>query len=152
VIRAAGGVVVRPSPGTPVAGTSPQATLDAYEVLVVHRVGHDDWSLPKGHLDPGEDDAAAALRETLEETGVRASIVTTLPATQHVTPRGPKSVSWFLMAPLAGDPRLRRADGEVDVARFVAAGELPALLTYRSDVELALLAVRTAATARQAPS
>jgi bis(5'-nucleosidyl)-tetraphosphatase len=29
------------------------------------------WDLPKGHLEKGEDDAAAALRELAEETGIR---------------------------------------------------------------------------------
>jgi 8-oxo-dGTP diphosphatase len=30
------------------------------------------WSLPGGHIEPGERAHAAALRETLEETGVSA--------------------------------------------------------------------------------
>jgi 8-oxo-(d)GTP phosphatase len=149
VIRAAGGVVVRVPTGTECSDARLWDQPDAYEVLVVHRVEHDDWSLPKGHLDPGEDDAEAALRETYEETGVHATILAPLPATEHVTPRGRKTVTWFLMTPLDGDPRLRDADGEVDVARFVPAGELRELLTYSSDIELALLAVRTAAAHRQ---
>ena len=39
-------------------------------VLLVHRPKYDDWSFPKGKLDPGERAAAAAVREVLEETGV----------------------------------------------------------------------------------
>ena len=39
------------------------------DVLVVYQHG-DSWSLPKGHLDPGEDDLAAARREIYEESGV----------------------------------------------------------------------------------
>ena len=38
------------------------------EVLVVHRPRYDDWSLPKGKLDPGESLEEAALREVEEET------------------------------------------------------------------------------------
>ena len=38
-------------------------------VLVVSQNG-DSWSLPKGHLDAGEDELAAARREIREETGV----------------------------------------------------------------------------------
>ena len=34
------------------------------------------WSPPKGHLEPGEDDMAAALRETREEAGLRAEQLT----------------------------------------------------------------------------
>ena len=38
-------------------------------VAVVHRPQYDDWTLPKGKLDPGEDDREAAVREVEEETG-----------------------------------------------------------------------------------
>ncbi|MEM1307588.1 MAG: NUDIX hydrolase [Pseudomonadota bacterium] len=33
------------------------------------------WSLPGGHIEPGERAVAAALRELFEETGVRAEVV-----------------------------------------------------------------------------
>lgn len=39
------------------------------EVLVVNQRSN-SWSLPKGHLDPGEDLLTAARRETYEESGV----------------------------------------------------------------------------------
>ena len=34
------------------------------------------WTPPKGHLEPGEEEVAAALRETREETGLRAAQLT----------------------------------------------------------------------------
>jgi 8-oxo-(d)GTP phosphatase len=40
------------------------------EVLLVHRQRYDDWSFPKGKLDPGEHLLAAAIREVREETGL----------------------------------------------------------------------------------
>ncbi|MEW6249833.1 MAG: NUDIX domain-containing protein [Planctomycetota bacterium] len=50
----------------------------ALEVLLVHPGGpiwarRDDgvWTIPKGELDPGEDELAAARREFAEETGVQ---------------------------------------------------------------------------------
>lgn len=39
------------------------------EIAVIHRPRYDDWSLPKGKLDPGETQAGAAVREIEEETG-----------------------------------------------------------------------------------
>lgn len=44
------------------------------EVLVVRPLAEPDapWVLPKGHIEPGEDIEAAALREVREETGVEA--------------------------------------------------------------------------------
>lgn len=40
------------------------------EVLLVHRPKYDDWSFPKGKLDPGEHVTTAAVREVAEETGL----------------------------------------------------------------------------------
>lgn len=39
------------------------------EVLVVNQ-NRDSWSLPKGHLDPGETALQAAQREVAEESGI----------------------------------------------------------------------------------
>ena len=39
------------------------------EVVVVSQSG-DSWSLPKGHIDPGETAQQAAEREVAEETGI----------------------------------------------------------------------------------
>ena len=57
MIRAAGGVLRRDG-----------------LIAVVHRPHRGDWSLPKGKLEDGEDDATAAVREVLEETGRRGTI------------------------------------------------------------------------------
>ncbi|HEY0403629.1 MAG TPA: NUDIX domain-containing protein, partial [Blastococcus sp.] len=57
VVAAAGGLLWRPgADGAPV-------------VAVVHRPKYDDWSLPKGKLEPGEHPLTAAAREVREETG-----------------------------------------------------------------------------------
>ena len=53
-VRAAGAVVTR----------------KGGDVLLVHRPKYDDWSFPKGKLDPGEHATAAAVREVAEETGL----------------------------------------------------------------------------------
>lgn len=52
----AGGVVVR-------------RNAEGDRVLVI-RDSYRKWGLPKGHLEPGELPAAAALREVMEETGL----------------------------------------------------------------------------------
>jgi phosphohistidine phosphatase SixA len=58
-VRAAGGVLWRYVDGS-------------VRVAVVHRPKYDDWSLPKGKLDPGEPAVVGALREVREETGHEA--------------------------------------------------------------------------------
>jgi 8-oxo-dGTP pyrophosphatase MutT (NUDIX family) len=45
-------------------------TNDEGEVLVVSQHGT-SWSLPKGHIDPGENALIAAKREIYEESGIR---------------------------------------------------------------------------------
>jgi 8-oxo-(d)GTP phosphatase len=58
VVLAAGGVLWRPG-----------HRESAPEVAVIHRPRYDDWSLPKGKVDPGETEPVTALREVFEETG-----------------------------------------------------------------------------------
>ena len=43
---------------------------DNEEVAIVNQ-NYDSWSLPKGHIDPGESKIDAAKRELYEETGIK---------------------------------------------------------------------------------
>lgn len=61
VIRAAGGLVWWRGP-------------NGLQLALVHRPKYDDWSLPKGKLEPGESWMQAALREVWEETGCEVRI------------------------------------------------------------------------------
>ncbi|MGH8964667.1 MAG: NUDIX hydrolase, partial [Actinomycetes bacterium] len=58
------------------------------EVLLVHRPKYDDWSFPKGKLDPGETFAEAALREVEEEVGLRCRLGHELPPTRYTDNKG----------------------------------------------------------------
>jgi 8-oxo-dGTP pyrophosphatase MutT (NUDIX family) len=118
-IRAAGGLVCRRNEH----GTE--------EILVVHRPAYDDWSFPKGKLEPGEDEEQAAIREVEEETGLRCRLDRELETTRYRDARGrPKTVRYWVMSPVGG--RLAAAN-EVDDARFVPVSEAAALLTYARD-------------------
>lgn len=122
-VRAAGGVVLR-------AGTN-----GVPEVLVVHRPSYDDWSLPKGKLDPGESWHEAAVREVWEETGVTARLGVELPSTHYHDRIGrTKQVRWWTMPMLRDDHR--EPDGEVDEQRWVPAEEVQDLLSYDDDRRL----------------
>jgi 8-oxo-dGTP pyrophosphatase MutT (NUDIX family) len=114
VIRAAGGVVRRDG-----------------LIAVVHRPHREDWSLPKGKLEAGEDDAAAAVREVLEETGWEAVIERDLGTVSYTVADGrPKCVRYYLMTASA-----EAADtaADVDVVRWLAPGAVEELLTYATD-------------------
>ncbi len=69
----------------PAAGTLPWRVRDdgVLEVALVHRPRYDDWSWAKGKLDPGEDWAVAAARETEEETGLVVRLGPALPEARY---------------------------------------------------------------------
>jgi len=114
MIRAAGGVVRRGG-----------------LIAVVHRPQHDDWSLPKGKLEPGEDDATAAVLEVREETGRDAVIEQDLGTVSYEVANGrPKTVRWYLMTASADVDDL--AD-DVDDVRWLAPEKLEEILTYATD-------------------
>ena len=123
-MRAAGGVVMRDG-----------------AIAVVHRPKYDDWSLPKGKLDPGEDWEEAAVREVEEETGERARIVGELPPTRYRDRKDrPKVVRWYRMD--VEDEGDFEPDAEVDELRWLAPDEARRLLTYPHDRELLETLVR----------
>ena len=59
----------------------------------MHRPRYDDWSLPKGKLERGEEWEQAALREVEEETGVRGELVRELDPVGYLDRKGRQSSS-----------------------------------------------------------
>jgi 8-oxo-dGTP diphosphatase len=91
IVLAGGGIVWRQGEGGGV------------EIVLVHRLGYDDWSLPKGKLDPGETEAQAALREVEEETGLVCRLGREVGTTSYRDPkRRPKTVRYWEMTPTVG--------------------------------------------------
>lgn len=70
---------------------------DGENFFAVKRNNHNDISLPKGHIDPGEDSQQAALREVLEETGLECQIVGDLWVTEYLNFEGIVQVQYFAM-------------------------------------------------------
>lgn len=125
-VEAAGGVVVRERDGV-------------RHVVVVHRPRYDDWSLPKGKLDPGESFEQAALREIEEETGLVCELGAELEPARYTDHKGsPKLVRWFRMTPRR-DPGFEPND-EVDELRWLEPAEAAELVDYEHD-RLLLLAL-----------
>jgi 8-oxo-dGTP diphosphatase len=104
------------------------------EIAVVHRPRYDDWSLPKGKVDPGESLAAAAVREIEEETGVRARLGPWLRDVRYAVADGRKFVRyWAAQARSAAD---FTPNHEVDELRWVTPDVAAGLLSYAHDVDV----------------
>ena len=103
-------------------------------VALVHRPRYDDWSLPKGKLEAGEDDLAAAHREVLEETGRKGSVTADLGTISYeVTKHGrtvPKTVRYYLMQDEGGS---FEPHDEVDEVLWLSPAEARAHLSYDRD-------------------
>jgi 8-oxo-dGTP pyrophosphatase MutT (NUDIX family) len=115
-VHAAGGVVLRDG-----------------RMAVVHRPRYDDWSLPKGKLDPGESSEEAALREVEEETGLRCTLVRELPTVRYDVRGRLKEVRYWAMEVLDETPFV--PNEEVDEVRWVDPQDALGLLSYDRDRE-----------------
>jgi 8-oxo-(d)GTP phosphatase len=106
-------------------------------VLLVHRPKYDDWSFPKGKLDARERAAAAAVREVLEETGVRVRLGPPISSQRYPIRGGMKTVVYWTGRPTADDHDVSTyaPNAEIDDVRWVGLDEAPALLSYAYDVD-----------------
>jgi 8-oxo-dGTP pyrophosphatase MutT (NUDIX family) len=121
-VRAAGGIVWRLVDG-------------AVEVLLVHRPRYDDWSFPKGKLEPGETFEAAAAREVQEETGIQGALGHELPEVRYTDGKGrPKLVRYWEMA-VADDGGFEPGH-EVDALSWLGVDAAEQRLSYGHDVEV----------------
>jgi 8-oxo-dGTP pyrophosphatase MutT (NUDIX family) len=111
------------------------------KVLVVSQHGN-SWSLPKGHVDPGEDALAAAKREIHEETGIsELELVRELGTYERYriglkggeTRSELKVITMFLFRTTQRE--LKPVDPDNPEARWVEKGKVARLLTHEKDKE-----------------
>jgi 8-oxo-dGTP pyrophosphatase MutT (NUDIX family)/phosphohistidine phosphatase SixA len=118
-VLAAGAVVFRPGK----------------EVLLIHRPRYDDWSFPKGKLDPGEHLAAAAVREVAEETGLRVRLGPPLSGQRYLMDSGVRKAVSYWAGWAVGDPDVSEyaPNSEVDAVEWVPYAKALARLTHPHD-------------------
>ena len=108
-----------------------------YVALIATR-GKTRWGLPKGAVSTGETSEAAALREVLEETGLRADIVKPLDTIEYFFRAGDtlikKRVDFYLMTHTGGEltPQL----SEVDAVEWVELSEAIRRASFASEKKL----------------
>src|SRR3954453_1971044 len=91
------------------------------------------WSLPKGHVEPGETEPQTAVREVMEETGITGEVVGKLGTIDFWFVadgrRVHKTVHHYLLL-ATGDLELSDDDIEVSEVAWVPVGEIAARLAY----------------------
>lgn len=123
-VLAAGAVLWRPTGGT-------------IEVALVHRPRYDDWSLPKGKLEPGESVYTAAVREVAEETGHPCYLGRPLGQLRYpiTHPHPATKVVDYFSARIAA-PGHFQPSKEVDALRWLPLDDAPAQLSYAGDRDI----------------
>ena len=118
-VRAAGAVVTR----------------KGGDVLLVHRPKYDDWSFPKGKLDPGEHPITAAVREVAEETGLDVRLGPALLAQRYRMSNGRMKAVDYWTARVIGsdDVSAYRPNAEIDCVEWVPWRAAMQRLTYPYD-------------------
>jgi len=102
------------------------------------RRGRLRWSLPKGHVEAGETNEDAAVREVMEETGITGRVLAPLGTIDFWFVadgrRIHKTVHHFLMVALGGE--LCDDDIEVEQVEWVPLEELAGRLAYDDERRL----------------
>jgi 8-oxo-(d)GTP phosphatase len=118
-VLAAGAVLWRPN-GDP----------SSLEVAIIHRPRYDDWSLPKGKVDPGETEPVTAVREVHEETGYSSVLGRRLAAVSYPVEQGIKKVRYWAARRVDGD---FNPNAEVDELKWLPVAEAMKQLEYPQD-------------------
>ncbi len=118
VIEAAGGLLWR-------------AAAAGRELAVIHRPRYDDWTLPKGHREPGERWQQTALREVKEETGITARLTGFAGSTAY-TVDGVAKVVLFWHMEAVGDTTFK-PNVEVNQLAWLTPAEALKRLSYPSE-------------------
>ena len=131
----------RPSEETSAGGLVVDRSANPLHAALIGRLdrrGRLMWSLPKGHIEPGETAQAAAIREVEEETGIRGKILGELGSIDFWFVadgrRIHKTVHHYLMERVSGE--LNADDPEVVEVNWVPLTELSDRLAYADERKL----------------
>jgi len=100
------------------------------EVAIIHRPRYDDWSLPKGKVDPGETEPVTAVREVAEETGYAAHLGRRLAAVSYPVDQNIKKVRYWTARAIGGE---FSPNDEVDELKWLPVADAVKALGYPHD-------------------
>ncbi|NED31056.1 NUDIX hydrolase [Streptomyces sp. SID8499] len=99
-------------------------------VLMVRRrvkEGELSWQFPAGGIEPGETPEEAAVRETLEETGLKVEAISLIG--QRVHPKTQREMSYTACRIIDGEAHVADED-ELDAVSWVTLAEIPEKVPY----------------------
>jgi len=109
------------------------------KVLLVYRTAHQDFSLPKGKVDPGETLPETAVREIHEETGLAVSLGAPLGTVEYRLPSGRDKVVHYWSAEV-DDHALELAkftpNDEIAALEWLSLGKARRKLSYAHDIDV----------------
>ena len=107
------------------------------DVLLVHRPKYDDWSFPKGKLDPGEHVTTAAVREVAEETGLDIRLGPPLRTQRYWVTNGERRIKrvYYWVGRVVGDDDVStyHVNDEIDEVAWFPLEKARAKLDYDYD-------------------
>lgn len=108
----------------------PHDVTSTPEVAIIHRPRYDDWSLPKGKVDPDETEPVTAVREIEEETGFHAHLGRRLTTVSYPVDQAVKKVRYWAARSVGGE---FTANDEADDLKWLPAPQAMTALTYPHD-------------------
>lgn len=89
-------------------------------ILLVYRKKENDWSFPKGHVEPGEEIQKTVLREIEEETGLKTEIVNELEPNKYIDSKtGDATITYmYLLRAITNDLKPEYEGDEVEWVKF----------------------------------
>ncbi|WKD59401.1 NUDIX hydrolase [Corynebacterium caspium] len=112
------------------------------KIAVVHRPRYNDWSLPKGKVDRGENLVAAAVREIFEETGYVVRLEKLLGVVNYPVNKNTKVVYYWNAQVTGGAYSPGDTDDEVDELRWLDPETALDLVSYAVDRKLIKRAIK----------
>ncbi|MBQ3136105.1 MAG: NUDIX domain-containing protein [Clostridia bacterium] len=106
---------------------------DGKKFLLIRNKRSAHWGFPKGHIEPGETNEETAVREVLEETGVKIEIIPGFVKNSEYSIQGKieKSVSIFLAKTNQCDYKLQ--EEEIEECGWYSFDESLRVLNYEND-------------------
>ena len=118
------------------AGAITYTKQDGRTLYLLIKDFHGNWGFPKGHLEKGESEEEAAMREILEEAGISIRLDSSFKEElQYVMPNGIPKISIYFLGEYEDQTPVRQPE-EVEEIRLLAYQEAMDLLTFDNMKEI----------------